>query len=389
MQSFRPVRLLLSMSMLFLIGLALVGLHQGPTALYAAEPANNLAPQLYLPLVSGAANGTRPGQNPPTATPTATGTAQATATPTVTPTAPSTATPTATPTASPTASPTALPGDNVPAEVVGTWFEGQLLPLEFYDPNTGVWDSPSGLGQMYSFSAGTYTYAGFARTQYGQCTGEVSVYQQGVARSEGANLLLTPNLNKTRTVTICGSREESVVEGSHETRSVPWSLGHDQFGHVQLTLTDNDITRAYNKEGLEPALVGAWRKGPVSSTDFYDPATQTFVTPAGDGQWLRIEANGTFTAGEYGHAVDPQTGCELTGWLYQTGEVAVSGSRLTITPTSGMARYENACTPDAPRQEPWHDSAKSYTWLFRDYPNDPKLVIIPLEVFQEIEFVRE
>src|SRR5690242_10875581 len=47
----------------------------------------------------------------------------------------------------------------VPAEIVGTWFEGGLLPLDFYDPTTGGWSSPSGMGQMYVFNAdGSYTY---------------------------------------------------------------------------------------------------------------------------------------------------------------------------------------------------------------------------------------
>ncbi|RIK41803.1 MAG: hypothetical protein DCC55_10895 [Chloroflexi bacterium] len=285
---------------------------------------------------------------------------------------------------------TPQPGNDVPAEVVATWFEGQLLPLEFYDPNTGTWSSPSGKGQMYIFSANSYTYAAFARTQYGQCTGEVSVYQEGAARSEQETLLLTPSIYRTRTVTICGSRQESVVEGSHDTRTVPWSLGHDELGHPQLTLTDNGLTFTYLRDGMVAELVGTWHKGPVFSDNFYDPETATFVTPEGSGQWLRIQADGTFSAGEYsvGEVTDPQ-GCALTGWLYQEGSIEISGGRLTFTPAAGMMRLENECQPGQHQQEPWHDSAKSYSWGFRDYPDNPKLLIIPLEYYQEIELIRE
>lgn len=349
------------------------------------------AAQLYLPLVNGVGVALADG-----ATPTATGTPPTNVTPTETPTATTTATstatatPTETPPATPTDVATPLPGDDVPAAVAATWFEGQLLPLNFYDPTNGSWSSPSGMGQMYIFAADTYTYAAFARTQYGQCVGEVSVYQEGAARSEQEILLLTPNIYRTRTVTICGSRQESVVEGSHDTRSVPWSIGRDEFGRPQLTLTDQELTYSFLRDGMVDELVGVWRRGPVSSQGFYDPETETFATPEGTGQWLHIEADGTFRAGEYsvGEVTNPE-GCALTGWLYQEGTVEISGGRMTITPASGMMRLENECQPNQPQQQAWHDELQTFVWSFRDYPEDPKLLIIPLGYYREIEYVRE
>jgi hypothetical protein len=364
------------------ISLVLFGNGRSTPAVYAADEApETLDAQLYLPLVSGEGH-----LSPNTPIPTAI----VTSAPTVTVTPIPEETVTATATATPTPIVTPLPGEDAPTEVVGTWFTGSLLPLEFYDPNTGTWSSPSGLGQMYIFSSNTYTYTAFARTQYGQCTGEVSVYQQGSLRAQDQSLLLTPSIYRTRTVTICGSREESVIEGSHETRSAPWSYGHDEFGRPQLTLTDNDLTYSFLRDGMVEELVGVWRRGPISSDNFYDPDTETFVTPEGSGQWLRIQADETFSAGEYsvGEVTDQQ-GCALTGWLYQEGTVDISGGRLTLTPTSGMMRIENECHPDQPQQESWHDTIQSYSWSFRDYPDDPKLLIIPLGYYREIEYVRE
>ena len=278
------------------------------------------------------------------------------------------------------------PGDSLPAEVVGTWFAGDLLPLNFYDTTTGHWETPNGVGEMYIFNAdGTFTYTGFARVQYQQCTGSVSVYREGRATEQDAHLILTPNTAKTRTVTACGSGDDSTTDGPYDPKQVAWSLAHDKFGKLELTLTVDEITKPFSKIGMVSELVGTWQNGQVTSVGFYDPATQTFGTPAGAGKWLRIHADGSYQAGEYDFATD-MNNCQLTGWVYQEGELSVSGGLVTLRPTSGMARVENGCTPDQPQQEPWTDEDRSYTWLFWDWPASPKLVLIPQATFVEIVY---
>jgi hypothetical protein len=54
-----------------------------------------------------------------------------------------------------------------------------------------------------------------------------------------------------------------------------------------------------------------------------------------------------------------------------------------------VARVENACMPDQPRQEPWQDDPKGFTWLLRDRETLPRLVLIPDGRFQEYEFLPE
>jgi hypothetical protein len=54
----------------------------------------------------------------------------------------------------------------------------------------------------------------------------------------------------------------------------------------------------------------------------------------------------------------------LSGWLYLEGAVSVSGSHITFIPSAGVVRVENACAPGQPRQEPWAEDAKGFTWLF-------------------------
>lgn len=285
--------------------------------------------------------------------------------------------------------PTIPPNGNVVAELVGTWFSGAIPPTDFYNPTTGEWRSVNGLGQMYRFNAdGSFTYAGFLRLQNGQCLSEVSVYKQGKAQTNGVTISLTPNLSKTRTVIVCGSHSDSTVNGSLEPYPIGWSIGEDQGGRTQLVVTEGTQTTTYSKEGMAPQLAGAWHNGAVVSTNFYDARTQTFTPQTEAGTWFRFNADGTYSFGEFGYGRDNQ-GCELTGWIYLEGTLSISGSKITTTPRSGVARVENACKPGQVQQQPYTETAKSYAWLFRDRPADPKLVLIPLEHFEEFIFTRE
>jgi hypothetical protein len=281
------------------------------------------------------------------------------------------------------------PQGSLPAALTGTWFSGQLLPRALYDPTTGQWGSANGLGQMYEFAAdGTYIYQAFLRIENPGCASEVSVYRQGTARADGASLTLRPVTVKTRSVTYCGGRTETVTAGPYDARTIPWSVGYNTFGVKQLTLTEDGTTTSYFKDGMAEELVGTWRKGAISSAGFYDPATGVFAAEPGEGWWISIAADGSYRWGEFGHAQDNQ-GCALTGWVYLIGTVSVSGSHLTFTPSAGVARVENACTPDQPRQEPWKDDPKGFTWLFRDPETSSKLVLMPDGRFAEEEFLPE
>ncbi len=263
----------------------------------------------------------------------------------------------------------------MPSSLVGTWFAGKLLPRTLYDPSTNTWGSANGLGQMYTFNPdGTYTYNAFFRIQTYGCYSEVAVYQKGSAQATEANLTLTASTAKTRTVTQCGNRRESVVEGTHESRSLPWTIARDQYGKKQLTITENGKPTAYSKQGMAEELVGTWREGTIQSNGFYNPATGTFAARPGEGVWIKMTPDGRYSWGEFGYRQDAK-GCQLAGWLYMEGMTSVSGGRVTFTPDSGSARVENACTPNQPQQKSWKDNPKSFTWLFRDFSTSPKLVL--------------
>jgi hypothetical protein len=282
-----------------------------------------------------------------------------------------------------------LPPGKLPATLIGTWFGGAIPPTDFYNPATGQWRDTNGLGQLYMFGAdGGYTYAGFLRLQNGQCRTEVSTYQQGQAQATGATLTLTPGIAKTRTVVVCGSRSDSTTNGPFAPKTIGWATGANDNGIEQLTLTDSQATTSFYKQGMAESLVGAWHRGAVVSTAFYDQTTQSFAPQSDAGAWFRFNADGTYSFGEFGYGQNEQ-GCALSGWIYQEGTVSVSGGQLTITPKAGMARVESDCDPEHPQQKPYVEAGRAYTWLFRDRAADPKLVLIPLDYYQELVFTRE
>lgn len=292
----------------------------------------------------------------------------------------------------PSPSPTPVPSPpsgTVPTALAGTWFTGALLPRTLYDPSTGQWGSANGLGQTFEFATnGSFAYLAFFRVENPGCASEVSVYRQGTVDAAGASLTLRPVTVKTRTVTYCGTRNETVTDGPYDAQAASWFVDVDNAGAERLTLTIAGTATEYKKLGMAEALVGNWRRGDIQSVGFYDPSSGVFTTSPSEGWWLSIAADGTYRWGEVGHTSD-QHGCALTAWLYLEGQLSVAGSHVTFSPTRGVARVENACTPTQPRQEPWNEDAKGFTWLLRDRQTSPQLVLIPDGRFQEFVFTPE
>jgi hypothetical protein len=260
---------------------------------------------------------------------------------------------------------------------------------DFSDPTTGQWRDTNGLGQMYIFTAdGDYTYAGFLRLHNGQCRTDVSTYRQGTAQATNESLIVTPTIAKTRTVIVCGSTSDTTTTGPFDPMTITWSIGVDAGGIEQLTLTIAGQSTVFYRQGMAQSLVGAWQRGAIISTNFYDPGTQTFAPQSGPGAWYRFNADGTYSFGEFGVGHNPH-GCALTGWVYQEGTVSVAGGTITTTPTTGVARVENACTPEQPQQQPYVEAPTSYAWFFRNLTTAPTLVFIPVEHFHEFVYTHE
>lgn len=278
----------------------------------------------------------------------------------------------------------------VPNDLAGTWFEGDMFTQDLYDPQTGHWASPSGLGQMYRFETDkTYVYMGSLHIQNGGCVTDVSVYKQGSVRVAATVLTLQPTIAKTRTVTRCGNNQETITEGPFDPYQINWQVKYDAGGRLKLYIPVGETTVEYYKQGMAPALVGNWSLNGVASTNFYNPQTGRWAIPANDGAWFRFAPDGSYQFGEYGHGEDQQ-GCAFTYWVYQIGTVTVSGGQLRYQATSGQARRENACTPGQVLDEPYTDpNLYEFSWEVRDRETAPKLAVSPLGEFRYIIFDRE
>jgi hypothetical protein len=91
------------------------------------------------------------------------------------------------------------------------------------------------------------------------------------------------------------------------------------------------------------ALVGKWYSGTVSSVDFYDPGSGSWGDPSGNGLFLTLVADGTFSSG-YGQQVTLYD-CETSSFFYKAGTVTVTGTDLTLYPNSGSKHYLAICSP--------------------------------------------
>lgn len=290
----------------------------------------------------------------------------------------------------PPAPPSPEPGGALPASLAHQWFTGNLTTISFYDPATGAWSPPNGLGELYRFAVdGSYIYAGSLKIQNGACVSELSVYQSGVARAAAGELELRASLSRTRTRIICGGVSESVSEELPAIKRVAYRVAIGPEGRTELTLGAGNDARTFALLGIDEQLLGAWRAGGVSAQGFYEPATGQWAQPTAPGEWYRFAADGRFTYGRYIEQQDEQ-GCTISAWAYQEGEFSMSGSRLTTRFTAGRGRLENSCLPDEVQDEPFVIVQQGeYAWQRLSDGQVQQLRLLQLIPFQSWTFDKE
>ena len=290
----------------------------------------------------------------------------------------------------PSTPPPPPPGGALPAPLARQWFTGSLTTISFYDPITGSWSPPNGLGELYRFGAdGAYTYAGALKIQNGACVSEVSVYQTGIARATDSELELQARFSRTRTRIICGSVSESVSEELPAVTRIAYRVAIGKEGRTELTLGTGEQAKTFALLGIDEQLLGAWRTGGVSSPGFYDPASGAWARPTAPGEWYRFGANGRFSYGRYVQEQDEQ-GCTVSAWVYQEGEFSMSGSRLTTRFTTGRGRLENSCTPGEVQDEPFVITTPGeYAWQILSDGQVQQLRLLRLLPFGSQTYTRE
>jgi hypothetical protein len=257
------------------------------------------------------------------------------------------------------------PTGSLPADLVGTWYSGQLLNRSYYNRDTGVWGSAGGLGQMFVFGAdGGYTRVGSLQIGGGTtCTSSVDVYHTGTARIEGGQILLTPSYARTRTVT-CGTTT-SDTEGPYETTALPWRVGEDAQRHTRLWLTEPQGEAVYYRDGLAPQALGWWASGDGGAILLYDPTSGAWASPTGESSvWYAFQSDGTYHHGrvEAGFGDDP---CRPITMTYEIGTLTGSGAELRLQPTAALRHTVSLCDPsDYLDEAPALGGQERWSWGF-------------------------
>lgn len=132
--------------------------------------------------------------------------------------------------------PANTPRSAVPAELVGSWYEGNPSTINYYDPYTGAWAQPNGSGFTYTFSTdGSYEYSGLVQVSTYGCTSTLFGYYTGTVTFGGDVLTVYQNGGQTKYETNCGTNSEKAAGA--ETMAYSWTLQPDEYDEETLTLT--------------------------------------------------------------------------------------------------------------------------------------------------------
>jgi hypothetical protein len=261
--------------------------------------------------------------------------------------------------------PSPSPNEGLPPRLVGTWFSGQLLNLNYYNQDTGVWGNAGGLGHMIVLGAdGRYTRVSHLELGNGStCVSSVDVYHVGTATARGEELLLTPHYARTRTVT-CGTTTSN-IEGPYTTTALPWRVGEDAQRHTRLWLQEAQGETEYYKDGVGPQVLGGWANEDGSAVALYDPASDSWAEPTGESSvWFEIGADGHYSHGRVdgGFGDDP---CRMITMNFESGTFTGSGSLITLQASIVRRRIVSLCDPSSYEDTTLTPGgAERWTWSF-------------------------
>ncbi|HEX8387154.1 MAG TPA: hypothetical protein VF576_13270, partial [Rubricoccaceae bacterium] len=124
------------------------------------------------------------------------------------------------------------------AGLVGSWWEGTLSTIQFYNPSTGQWAAPNGTGIFLTLYAdGTFRAGGILNVTTGYCTSTLMVDERGTYSATGTvsgGLTLARQTGHSRASNTCGTQVyERVLEP--ETVAYTFALGQDGQGDETLT----------------------------------------------------------------------------------------------------------------------------------------------------------
>jgi hypothetical protein len=126
-------------------------------------------------------------------------------------------------------------------------------------------------------------------------------------------------------------------------------------------------------------MVGAWKLGAASFTNFWGNQNQYFGTEGGTSVYWNFESDGDYKQQVYINR--RKDGCLIETWTETVGTTTFDGNRFTIYPGTGRYKAADTCIDrnnfDRPMtDQERRDFVKTFLWKFETDPQDGKLYMM-------------
>jgi len=117
---------------------------------------------------------------------------------------------------------------------------------------------------------------------------------------------------------------------------------------------------AYSGAPTPRHLVGSWSSSRLSTINYRDRTTGSFVPPSGHTISYKIESNGTYELS--GLLQSSLYHCTMRVFKWERGVLAVEANQLTLTPREGKVHSQDTCRAGSEKEREVVDPATRYTF---------------------------
>lgn len=132
------------------------------------------------------------------------------------------------------------PRTDVPAELAGTWYHGEVSPSDFYDPHSGQWDNAYGEGMYYSFTPyGRFEWGYRLDTSSYGCSDAAMFWRTGTVAVDplSSSFTLYPHRAILHSQSDCHSEWNYTKQIPRDPETISWQFGDDGYGTPALLLS--------------------------------------------------------------------------------------------------------------------------------------------------------
>jgi len=125
----------------------------------------------------------------------------------------------------------------VPSVLVGEWQTGTMSSVNFYNPTTGVWGTPSGTGMFFKFTQDGYYEKGLLiqSSLYGH-TMTFFAYNKGTMTVKDNEIVLYPTYGRIKSVDNMVQQNNYEKPDELKSETLLWEKGLDDYGVETLWL---------------------------------------------------------------------------------------------------------------------------------------------------------